>query len=176
MSDQKEKEITKTDVKEALMNLLNSSASGGAQYVTFTIGDEDYGIEIQKIQEITAFRELTFLPNTPDYVLGILNLRGNVIPVMDPRIRFGLETVDHNSKSVVILFNTQGKTVGMVVDSIRDVLTIDDAHVEETPDLAHGIDSQFIRGMGKISDHFVIILDIDKIFKEEQIEQVEAES
>ena len=99
LEDKKEeKKVKQADIKEALMNLLNSSATGGNQFVTFSIGSEDYGIDIKKVQEITAFKDLTVLPNTPNYIKGILNLRGNVIPIMDPRVRFGLEEKTFDKK------------------------------------------------------------------------------
>ncbi|HLE10718.1 MAG TPA: chemotaxis protein CheW [Bacteriovoracaceae bacterium] len=155
----------KADIKEALMNLLNSSTSGGNQYVTFAIGQEEYGIEIKQVQEITAYRTLTSLPNTPHYVKGILNLRGNVIPIMDPRIKFGMPEVEYNKSSVIIIFKTHEKTIGMIVDKISDVLTIEQAAIQETPEMAMNIDTQFLNGVGKVGEKFIIILDIDKIFK-----------
>ncbi len=163
----------RADVKEALMNLLNSSSTGGNQYVTFNINDEEYGIEIKSVQEITGYRELTVLPNTPEYVKGILNLRGNVIPVMDPRIKFGMPEVEYDKTSVVIIFNAAGKTVGMIVDRISDVLTIDRKSIEETPDMAVDLNVQFLDGVGKVGEKFVILLDVSKIFSQDEIEKLQ---
>ena len=167
------KQTAKADIKEALMNLLNSSSTGGNQYVTFSIGTEEYGIEIKQVQEITAFRSLTNLPSTPEHVKGILNLRGNVIPVMDPRILFGMPEVEYDKSSVIIIFSAQEKTVGMIVDRISDVLTIDKEAIEETPDMAVNINTQFLNGVGKVGDKFVIVLDIDKIFAKEDVANLE---
>jgi purine-binding chemotaxis protein CheW len=152
------------------MNLLNSTAQGGNQFVTFVIGSEEYGIEIKAVQEITAYRPLTHLPNTPSYVKGILNLRGNVIPIMDPRIKFGLPEVEHTKSSVIIIFKTQGRIIGMIVDKISDVITIEKKNIEETPDVSIDINTKFIDGIGKVADKFVIVLNIDKIFSKEEIE------
>ena len=164
----KDKEETnKIDIKEALMNLLSSSTTGGNQYVTFQIGNEEYGIEIQQIQEITAYRELTNIPNTPDYVRGILNLRGNVIPIMDPQIRFGITKKEYLKSSVIIIFKSQSKTIGMIVDKISDVLTIEKQKIEATPDMAMDIDTNFLSGVGKVGEKFIILLDIDNIFNKD---------
>ena len=163
-----------SDVTNALMNLLNSSAQGGNQFVTFNIGLEEYGIAIKSVQEITAYRELTHLPNTPNYVKGILNLRGSVIPIMDPRIKFGLTENADNKMSVVIIFKAQDKTVGMIVDKISDVLTIEQKNIEETPDVSAQINTQFIDGIGKVNERFIIILNIDKIFSRDELKVVGA--
>lgn len=163
----KVKGSNRVDVKAALLNLLNSSDSGGNQYVTFTIGEEEYGIEITSVQEITAYRELAYLPNVPPFVKGILNLRGKVIPVMDPRLKFGLAPTQYNSMSVIVIFEVGEKVSGMIVDKISDVLTIDKENIEETPDVAVDIDTQYIDGIGKIDDRFVTLLNINKIFTHE---------
>ncbi len=172
-NDKKQPTITesekKTDIRHALMNLLNSSTSGGNQYVTFAIGNELYGLDITLVQEITAYRSLTYLPNTPKYVKGILNLRGHVIPVMDPRLRFELPTGEYDSNSVIIIFKTQQKTMGMIVDKIQDVITIDQENIEDTPEMAINIHSNFIKGVGKVDHNFVIILDCQKVFSTEEL-------
>jgi len=173
LEDKKEeKKVKQADIKEALMNLLNSSATGGNQFVTFSIGSEDYGIDIKKVQEITAFKDLTVLPNTPNYIKGILNLRGNVIPIMDPRVRFGLEEKTFDKKSVIIIFKSNNKTIGMIVDKISDVLTIDKENIEDTPEMAMNIDTSLLSGVGKVGDKFVIILSIDKILTNKEIDSL----
>ncbi|MBF0297737.1 MAG: chemotaxis protein CheW [Oligoflexia bacterium] len=159
----------KTDIKEALINLLNSSSSGGNQFVTFNIANEEYGINIKSVQEITSFRELTHLPNFPTYVKGILNLRGNIIPVVDPRIKFKMNEIEHSKSSVIIIVNTGEKSAGLIVDNIKDVLTIDTKNIEETPEMSTELDTYFIEGIGKVGEKFIIILNVGMIFgKEEQ--------
>ncbi|MBF0360431.1 MAG: purine-binding chemotaxis protein CheW [Oligoflexia bacterium] len=171
----------KADIKEALMNLLHSSSSGGNQFVTFNIATEEYGINIKSVQEITGFRHLTYLPNAPKYVKGILNLRGNIIPVMDPRIKFGMDEITYDKTSVIIIVETSGKNVGIIVDNIKDVLTIDAKNIEETPQVSSrssrssrssNVDSQFIEGIGKVGEKFVIILNISKIFNKEDLAKI----
>ena len=159
----------KTDIRHALMNLLNSSSSEGNQFVTFAIGNEIYGLDITLVQEITAYRNLTYLPNTPKYVKGILNLRGHVIPVMDPRLRFDLPTSEYDHTAVIIIFKTQNKTMGMIVDKIQDVITIEQENIEDTPEMAINIHSNFLQGVGKVDNNFVIILDCQRIFAAEEV-------
>ncbi|MBF0359882.1 MAG: purine-binding chemotaxis protein CheW [Oligoflexia bacterium] len=159
-----------TDIKEALINLLNSSSTGGNQFVTFNIGNEEYGINIKSVQEITSYRELTHLPNFPTYVKGILNLRGNIIPVVDPRIKFCMSEIEHNKASVIIIVNTGEKNAGLIVDNIKDVLTIDANNIEEAPEMSTGLDTCFIEGIGKVGEKFVIILNVGMIFgKDDQL-------
>jgi len=164
MSELADKKTKRSDITAALMNLLNSSAQGGDQYVTFTIGNEDYGIDIKAVQEITAYRHLSHLPNTPPYVKGILNLRGNVISVMDPRIRFGLKEIDFNKTSVIIIFRSKDKSIGLIVDHISDVMTIEPKYIEKPADVSTAINTQFINGIGKVGKRFVIILNINELF------------
>lgn len=156
--------VERADIKEALMNLLNSSAEGGSQYVTFKIGKEEYGIPIRSVQEITGYKKLSELPNTPEDIVGIFNLRGSVIPIMDPRIKFGMGSTEYSKDSVIIIFKSNNKTVGMIVDEVRDVLTIDQGHVDETPALTTDLHTEFISGIGKVAEKFIIILNVDKVF------------
>lgn len=159
------KERNKTNVTEAIMNLLNSSTQEGSQYVTFFIGEEEYGIKIQAVQEICPLKELTHLPNTPEYISGILNLRGNVIPVIDLRLVFHLPKIEATRSSVIIILKNNDKINGLLIDQISDVMTIDSEHVEETPDMALSINSSFIDGIAKLNDRFIILLDMIKVFK-----------
>lgn len=160
------------NVKEALMNLLNSSNSGGNQFVTFAIGNEEYGISIHSVQEISRLKDITPLPNTPNYILGILNLRGHVIPIIDPRLKFGLSAQEYSKSAVIIIFESLGKTVGMVVDRISDVLTINKENIEDTPTMAMDIDTQFLSGVGRTGERFIIILDVESFFKKNEIKQI----
>lgn len=163
------------DIKEALMNLLHSSASGGNQYVTFNIADEEYGVEIKSVQEIVGHRALTYLPNSPKYVKGILNLRGNVIPIMDPRIKFNMADGKYDKSAVIIIVKANGKNVGIIVDQIKDVLTIESQNIEDTPEMSLNLDTQFITGIGKVGEKFVIILNVDKIFSKDDFSRVAGE-
>jgi len=164
MSELADKKNKRSDITAALMNLLNSSTQGGDQYVTFNVGNENYGIEIKAVQEITAYRQLSQLPNSPSYVKGILNLRGNVISVMDPRIRFGLKEIDFNKTSVIIIFKSQNETIGMIVDHISDVMTIEQKYIEKPAEVSTAINTKFINGIGKVGNKFIIILNINEIF------------
>ena len=146
------------------MNLLNSSLQEGSQYVTFFIGEEEYGIKIQSVQEICPLKELTHLPNTPEHIKGILNLRGNVIPVIDLRKVFHLPSIPATRSSVIIILKNKEKINGLLVDQISDVMTIDSKQVEDTPDMALTINSSFIDGIAKLNDRFIIVLDMTKVF------------
>ncbi|MBF0299369.1 MAG: purine-binding chemotaxis protein CheW [Oligoflexia bacterium] len=174
MSMEKKQFENKADIKEALMNLLHSSTTGGNQFVTFNIATEEYGININSVQEITGHRPLTYLPNSPKHIKGILNLRGNIIPVMDPRIKFGLDEVQYDKNSVIIIVESFEKNIGIIVDNIKDVLTIDSKNIEDTPKIGdtNKIDVQFLEGVGKVGDKFVIILNINKVFSKEELSQI----
>lgn len=174
MSTTKEKmskQEKRADIKEALQNLLSTSSTGGNQYVTFRIDKEEYGIPIKSVQEITGYKKLNEVPNTPEFVAGIFNLRGKVIPIMDPRIKFHLPRKDHTKDSVIVIFDTGGKTLGMIVDEVKDVLTIEEENIDETPNLSLGLNSEYLDGIGKVNGKFVVLLCTRNLFSVTELEK-----
>lgn len=141
------------------------------QLVTFNLGAEEYGIDILKVQEIIRMVEITAVPNTPDYVVGVINLRGRVIPVISMRKKLGLEAADADTQTRIVVVDV-GITVGMVVDSVSEVLRLPAETVEPPPPLARAAGSEFIRGVGKLQDRLLILLDIEKLLGQDEIQGI----
>jgi purine-binding chemotaxis protein CheW len=139
------------------------------QYLTFTLGAEEYGIEILKVQEIKGYSAITHIPNAPPHVKGVMNLRGTVIPVVDLRRKFSMEMAEFNKFSVIIVVMVGEKVAGLVVDAVSDVLDIDSASVRPAPDFGSGSDTRFIRGVASMSEKLVVLLDIDRLVTEEEV-------
>lgn len=147
------------------------------KYLTFTLGNEEYGIGILNIREIIGVMEITAVPHTPEYIKGVINLRGRVIPIMDLRLKFGLEPEKYNERTCIIVVEVQGKSgpvqVGMVVDSVSEVLAVAGEQIESPPSLGISTDTENILGMGKINEEVKILLDVDKVIGEGVLEHFE---
>ncbi len=137
------------------------------KYLTFALASEEYGLEILKVREIFGHMEITAVPQTPDHVKGVINLRGQVIPVIDLRAKFGMDTTDVTEETCIIVVEiSQGNrkfNTGIVVDRVQEVLDIDGQNIEEAPQFGSSVNTDFILGMGKIEDTVKILLDIDKV-------------
>jgi purine-binding chemotaxis protein CheW len=137
------------------------------KYLTFKLGQEEYGLEILKVQEIIQMQSVTRVPRTPDYVRGVINLRGKVIPVVDLRKKFFLETCEDTEKTCIIVvqiaINDDVVVMGIIIDEVKEVLDIKASDIEETPSFGSNINTEFILGMGKVNSSVKILLDIDKI-------------
>jgi purine-binding chemotaxis protein CheW len=140
------------------------------QFLTFTIQGEEYGIEILRVQEIKGLSKIRPIPNAPHYVKGVMNLRGTVVPILDLRCRFGISEADYNQFTVIIMVSVGGKMFGLVVDAVSDVLNISKEQIEDTPDVGGDVDTSFFRGMGKIGEKLVLLLNIDKLLAGEKVE------
>lgn len=148
------------------------------KYLTFRLGDEEYGLEILKVQEIIQIQAITKVPRTPEYVRGVINLRGKVIPVVDLRRKFGLPAIPDTEKTCIIVVQIhQGDatvTMGVLIDEVKEVLDIAAGNIENTPGFGANIDTQFILGMGKIGSSVKILLDIDKVLSVQDIAAIAA--
>lgn len=133
------------------------------QLVTFRLGNEDYAVNILKVQEINRMKEITRVPNTPQYVEGVINLRGKVIPVINLRSKFGLTDKDSDTQSRIMIMDIQGVTMGLVVDAVSEVLRIPANIVEPTPPMASNISTEYIKGIAKLEDRLIILLDMDML-------------
>lgn len=133
------------------------------QLVTFSLGTEEFGVDIMRVQEIIRIPPITRVPKAPAYVEGVINLRGNVIPVVSLRTRFGMDKVEETDLSRIIVLQVQKKVFGIRVDAVTEVLRLDASAIEPPPPVALGMDSQFIRGVGKIGERLLILLDLDNI-------------
>ena len=141
---------------------LEVSYSEGTRLITFILGEEKYGLNILKVRELISFPEgLTRIPGMPDYIIGMFNLRGLVIPVMDLREKFKMSGEERHEFSVIIIVEVENKNIGLTVDSVSDVIFVKEEDIQDTTDLAVNIDTKFIKGVAKTKDEMVILLDID---------------
>jgi purine-binding chemotaxis protein CheW len=148
-------------------NIINTTESSTGKYLTFRLGAEEYGFEIMKVREIIGLVGITKVPQTPEYIRGIINLRGKVVPIIDLRIKFGMETsVDTDQSCIIVVEMNVGQEIvvtGMVVDAVSEVLDIADSQIEAAPSFGAGVSTDFILGIGKIKNGVKILLDIDKV-------------
>lgn len=145
-----------------------TTASRGGKYLTFALGKEEYGLEILKVREIIGFMEITVVPRTPAHVRGVINLRGQVISVVDLRARFNMEAVEQTEQTCIIVVEIHGQdgrplSTGIVVDRVSEVLNIAGENIEDSPEFGGAVDTDFIFGIGKVGKSVKILLDIDKI-------------
>jgi len=147
---------------------LAPTAAGGGKYLTFKLGGEIYGLEILKVQEIIGMMDVTRVPKTPDFVRGVINLRGKVIPVIDLRVKFRLEAREDTDRTCIIVVQMVRVdcqvTMGIIVDEVSEVLDLGDDQIEPSPSFGENVDTGFILGMGKIDQRVVTLLDIDAVF------------
>lgn len=142
-------------------------------YLTFTLAEEQYAVDVTKAREVLEFTSITRVPRTPDFMRGVINLRGSVVPVCDLRLKFGLgateKTID--TRIVVMEINVRGETavLGALADSVQEVIELESNQIEPPPKIGMSIDTDFIKGMGKRNEQFIIILDIDEVFSEEEL-------
>lgn len=132
------------------------------QFLTFTLNDQDFGIEILRVQEIKNFTRVTPIPNTAPCIKGMMNLRGTVVPIVDLRTKFNMPTADYNQFTVIIVVNLGTRIMGLVVDAVSDVLNIEPEAIEDTPNLG-AIETSFITGLAKSGDRLVTLLDIEQL-------------
>ncbi len=147
---------------DALSNQI-SFATDGSQYLTFRLGQEEYGVEILKVQEIKGYSAITPIPNTPAYLKGVMNLRGTIIPVVDLRSKFAMQEAEYNQFTVIIVVTVGSRIMGLIVDAVSDVLNIPKADIQATPDFGGQVDVQYINGMAKAGEKLVVLLDIDRV-------------
>jgi len=145
------------------------------QYVTFMIANESYGVPVLKVQEIIGMTEIVPVPDSLDFIKGVINLRGSVVPVVDMRKRFHMEEREYDMFTVIIIVEVKDLPVGMIVDSVSDVVDLSQADIHGTPHFTAKIDTDFIQGIGQINNKLAIILDIDRIFSAEEIKNMEQE-
>ncbi|MBN2473520.1 MAG: chemotaxis protein CheW [Pirellulales bacterium] len=150
-----------------------SEATGTTQLVSFRLGKEEYGIEITKIREIILMGEITRIPQTPDYVKGLINLRSTVIPVIDLRIRFGLPETELTDESRIMVLHVGTKTIGIIVDAVSEVLRVSPEMIAPPPPTVAGLGREYLTGLVKQQDRLLILLDIDKIFSTEEVAAME---
>jgi purine-binding chemotaxis protein CheW len=137
--------------------------------LTFRLGDQDYGIAISKVQEIREWTKVTPLPNSPPYIRGMLNLRGAIVPVIDLRLRFGLDALERDSATVIIVVNVGNRLAGILVDTVSDVISVDREHRRALPEFEGHANRQFIEGLAQIEDRLMVLLNIDQLVAPEDL-------
>jgi purine-binding chemotaxis protein CheW len=137
--------------------------SRGNEYLTFTLGHEEYGVEILKVQEIRGYEAVTKIANAPAFIKGVANLRGTIVPIVDMRIKFNLGEPEYNQFTVVIILNVGGRVVGMVVDSVSDVIQLKPEQVRPAPQFSGAFDTQYITGLGTVEERMLILVDIERL-------------
>ena len=139
------------------------------EFLTFRLGNEEYGIEILKVQEIRNYDAITQIANAPEFIKGVVNLRGIIVPIVDLRIKFHLGNENYDQFTVVIIINVAGHVVGMVVDSVSDVINLAEEHMRPTPGLGSVIDTEYIMGLGTVDERMLILIDIEKLLSSNDI-------
>jgi purine-binding chemotaxis protein CheW len=142
------------------------------QLVSFNIGDEEFGVDILQVQEIIRMLEVTRVPNAPEYIDGVINLRGKVIPIIDLRRRFGMDRKGHDKNTRIVVVELSGQVVGFVVDAVSEVLRIPRSVTEPPPSIVGGVRKEYITAVGKLEDRLLILLDLEKVLKSEERDEM----
>jgi purine-binding chemotaxis protein CheW len=142
---------------------MSQATAPAAEFLTFALGSEEYGVDILKVKEIRGYDAVTRLPDAPDYIKGVINLRGTIVPVVDMRLKFRLERAEYTALTVMIVLNVADRVVGMVVDSVSDVVQLGAEQVRAVPEIGATIDRQFLTGIGTLDERMLILLDIERL-------------
>jgi len=142
------------------------------RYLTFSVGEEEFGIEISHVTEIVGMYPITALPEMPDYIKGIINLRGKIFPVMDVRMRFHIPPIQYTDRTCIIIVDIDEVTVGLIVDQVAEVMAISDDNISLPPDHRTGFANRYINGIGKVGNEVKLLIDTEKLFMEEEIQQM----
>ncbi len=152
----------------------DQEAQGALEALAFTLGSEEYGIDILKVQEIRGYDTVTRVANAPDFIKGVINLRGIIVPIIDMRIKFNLGTPTYDQFTVVIVLNIGERVVGMVVDSVSDVITLNRDQIKPAPEMGTAMNTDYLVGLGTLDERMVILIDIDRLMSSEEIGLIEA--
>jgi len=162
------------------MTNLNQSGLGAAaaevqsrEYLVFSLGSEEYAIDILKAQEIRGYENVTRIANTPDFIKGVTNLRGVIVPIVDLRIKFNLPNVEYGGQTVVIVVNIGTRIVGVVVDGVSDVMTLDPEQIKPAPEFSLSLSSDYLSGLASVGERMLVLVDIEKLLNSEEMALVE---
>jgi purine-binding chemotaxis protein CheW len=140
-----------------------NAAQAGREYLSFVLGDAHYCIDILKVQEIRTYEAPTRIANTPDFIKGVMNLRGNIVPIVDLRVKFGLSEQRYDTQTVVIVLNIAKRTVGVVVEGVSDVIQVAAADIKPPPELGGGLDTRYLQGLATVGGQMMILIDIERL-------------
>ncbi|TWG84122.1 purine-binding chemotaxis protein CheW [Cupriavidus gilardii J11] len=150
--------------------------ASGQEFLVFTLGSEEYGIDILKVQEIRGYDGVTRIANAPDFIKGVTNLRGVIVPIVDLRIKFRLGNVKYDHQTVVIILNVAGRVVGIVVDGVSDVLTLTGDAIKPAPEFGVSVSTEHVTGLGTVDGRMLILLDIERLMTSPEMELVEVDA
>ena len=145
------------------MQTMTAVREGTREVLVFVLGSEEYGVDILKVQEIRGYDKVTPIPKAPDYLKGVVNLRGVIVPLVDMRVRFGLPDPRYDATTVVVVLRVSGRVIGLVVDGVSDVVRLAAADVKEAPGLGSVVDSSYLAGLATRDDHMIMLLDIERL-------------
>ncbi len=143
------------------------------EFLAFTLGTEEYGVDIQKVQELRGYDAVTRIANAPDFIKGVINLRGAIVPIIDMRIRFGLGAPTYDAFTVVIILNIGNRVMGMVVDSVSDVVTLSREQIKPAPEMGSALNTDYLTGLGTLGDRMLILVDIDRLMNGDDMQSID---
>ncbi len=150
-----------------------ASIAKALEFLSFTLGQEEYGIDIQKVQELRGYDAVTRIANAPEHIKGVVNLRGIIVPIIDMRIKFNLGTPSYDQFTVVIILNIASRVMGMVVDSVSDVITLSPEQIKPAPAMGSVLDTDYLIGLGTLDERMLILVDIDKLMSSDEMGLIE---
>jgi purine-binding chemotaxis protein CheW len=159
-----------TEILDEVMETTEDTQKG--KFLTFSIGREAYGIEIKFVTEIIGIQDITEVPELPDYVKGIINLRGKIIPVIDVRIRFKKEPKEYNDRTCIVVIDIKETFVGLIVDNVAEVINIEDSNIVPPPDIKTGFHNKYVKGIGKVGSEVKLLLNCDKLLNDDELDKV----
>ncbi len=148
---------------------MAEASTAGAEYLTFCLGNENYGVDILRVQEIRGYDAVTRLPAAPAFIKGVINLRGTIVPVVDMRIKFGLGEPVYDTFTVMVILNVASRVIGMVVDRVSDVVRLSPEEIRTTPEFGSGLDVRYVAGLAERDGQMLIVVDIEKLFKSQEM-------
>lgn len=152
---------------------LTAAEAHHREFLVFSLGEEEYAVDILKVQEIRGYENVTRIANAPDFIKGVTNLRGVIVPIVDLRIKFHLDKVEYGGQTVVIVVNVEDRIVGIVVDGVSDVMTLSPDQIKPAPEFGVTLSSDFLSGLGSLEDRMLVLVDIDKLLTSDEMALVE---
>jgi purine-binding chemotaxis protein CheW len=149
----------------APQDVRDSHAGIGDEYLTFSLGDEEYAVDILKVQEIRGYENVTRLPDSPAFIKGVINLRGVIVPIVDLRLKFELGKATYTELTVMIILNLGSRVMGMVVDGVSDVVRLPAEEIKPAPDLGGAVDTRFLKGVATVGERMLLLLDIERMMR-----------
>lgn len=146
------------------------------EYLVFSLGSEEYAVDILKVQEIRGYENVTRIANAPDFIKGVTNLRGVIVPIVDLRIKFNLDNIEYEGQTVVIVVNVADRVVGIVVDGVSDVMTLSSDQIKPAPEFGETLSADYLSGLGSLEDRMLVIVDIEKLLTSEEMALVEQQT